>query len=121
VDGKLVTEAAGRASLSTQVLLICATAALSLFNGTTFSPFFDSVAHNLYLATRGYPLFSPDVLFHLTPLAIAAMTLLLAGVPAAFYERVRGLQASTPGSLAVWLAATVLLTTPTIMAALAAD
>jgi hypothetical protein len=45
--------------------------------------------------------------------------LLLAGIPAAIYERIRGLQQSTPGSLAIWLVATVLLTLPAILRALA--
>ena len=50
-----------------------------------------------------------------TPFAIAVMTLMLAGIPAAIYERIRGLQTSTSVSLGIWLAATLLLTLPTIM------
>ena len=40
------------------------------------------------------------------------MTLLIAGIPAAVYERIRGLKASTPVSLGIWLVATVLLSLP---------
>ena len=47
------------------------------------------------------------------------MTLLVAGIPAALYERVRRLQQSTPGSLTIWLLATLLLTLPAILRALA--
>jgi hypothetical protein len=49
------------------------------------------------------------------------MTLLIAGIPAAVYERIRGLKTSTPVSLGMWLAATILLTLPTIMNALSAE
>jgi len=96
---------------------LAAAGALSVFNGSTLSPFFDSVAYVLFLSTRGYPLVTPDLLFHVTPFAIAVMTLLIAGIPAALYERIRGLQASTPVSLGIWLAGTVLLSLPTLMRA----
>ena len=57
-----------------RALLLTATGAVALFNGTTLSPFFDSVAYILYLASRGYPLVNPVRLFYVTPLAIAAIT-----------------------------------------------
>jgi hypothetical protein len=49
---------------------------------------------------------------------IAVVTLMLAGIPAALYERVRGLQFSSTASMAIWLIATVLLTMPAIRRAL---
>jgi hypothetical protein len=97
--------------------MLTATSALSLFNGSTQSPLFDSVAQVLCQSTCGYPLVTPHLLFHVTPFAIAVMTLLIAGIPAALYERIRGLQASTPISLGIWLAGTVLLSLPTLMRA----
>lgn len=42
------------------------------------------------------------------------MTLLLGAIPAALYERLRGLQESTPVSLGIWLVATGLLTLPAL-------
>jgi hypothetical protein len=100
-------------------LLLAATAALAIVNGLDFSPVFDSVSFYLYSFARESPLFHGEVFYYLTSVAITLMTLLLAGIPATLYERVRGLQQSTPGSLTVWLLATALLTLPAILRALA--
>lgn len=100
-------------------LPLLATVALAVVNGLDVSPAFDSVSFWLYTFARGSPLFDGEVFFYLTSVVISAMTLLVAGVPAALYERVRGLTQSTPGSLTVWLLATLLLTLPTILRALA--
>jgi hypothetical protein len=102
-------------------VLLVAAAALALFNGSLWSPFFDSVSYVLYLTTRGVPLMTAARASDVAPLAIALMTLLLAGIPAAIYERIRGLQSSTPVSIGIWLAATLLLTLPTIVNALGAE
>lgn len=93
--------------------------ALALVNGLDVSPAFDSVSFWLYTFARGSPLFDGEVFYYLTSLVISAMTLLLAGIPAALYERARGFTQSTPGSLSIWLLATFLLTLPTILRALA--
>ena len=98
---------------------LAATAALAIVNGLDFSPVFDSVSYWLYSFARESPLFDGELFYYLTSVAITLMTLLLAGIPAALYERVRGLQQSTPGSLTVWLLATALLTLPAILRALA--
>ena len=95
--------------------LLLATGALSIFNGTLYAPFYDSVAQFLYLFTRGVPYVRPDVLAYMTSLFMSLLTLLLAGVPAALYERIRGLRQSTPVSLAIWLIAAALLTLPAIL------
>ena len=95
------------------------TVAMAAVNGLDFSPAFDTVSYWLYTFARGSALYDGEVFYYLTSGAITVMTLLLAGIPAALYERVRGLQQSTPGSLAIWLLATVLLTLPAILRALA--
>jgi hypothetical protein len=100
-------------------LPLLATVGLAAVNGLDFSPAFDAVSFWLYTFARGSPLFDGEVFFYLTSVAISAMTLLIAGVPAALYERARGLKQSTLGSLAIWLLATLLLTLPTILRALA--
>jgi len=100
-------------------LPLLATVALAAVNGLDVSPAFDAVSFWLYTFARGSPLFDGEVFFYLTSVAISAMTLLLAGIPAALYERVRGLAQSTPGSLAIWLLATLFLSLPTILRALA--
>jgi hypothetical protein len=88
---------------------------VSLVNGTDASPLFDSVSFYLYSFAKDSPLFDGEVFYYLTGLAIALMTLLVSGVPAALYERVRGLPQSTPASLAIWLLAALLLTVPTLL------
>jgi hypothetical protein len=102
-------------------LLILATGALSIFNGTLFSPLYDSVAYFLYLFTRGAPYLRPDVLAYMTSLLMALLTLLLAGIPAAAYERLRGLKESSLGSLFIWLVAAALLTLPALMRLVSED
>ncbi len=106
-------------SLLRRDLPLAVTVAVAIVNGLDFSPAFDSVSYWLYTFARESPLFDGDLFYYLTSVAITLMTLLLAGIPAAIYERIRGLQQSTPGSLAIWLVATVLLTLPAILRALA--
>lgn len=95
-------------------VLLVATAGLSLLNGQASSPFFDPVLF-LIRPFVAQILTSPILLFYLTSLFLSLMTLLLAGVPAALYERLRGHSESSPVSIGIWLAATILLTLPTIM------
>ena len=94
--------------------LLAATAVLAIVNGLPLTPRFDSVSHILYLFTRGSSYIGGEVLFYATSVVMAVMTLLIAGIPAALYERIRGLQASTPVSLSIWLVATALLALPAL-------
>jgi len=97
-------------------VLLVATAGASLLNGMHFSPFFDPVAILLRPFMAGTILATPLVTLYVTSIFISLMTLLLAGVPAAIYERIKGATTSTPVSLGIWLACTVLLTLPSFMA-----
>ena len=99
-------------------LLLAATVGVSLVNGLDVSPVFDAVSFYLFSFARDSPLFHADAFYYLTSMSISVMTLLLAGIPAAIYERVRRLQQSTPVSLAVWLLTTLLLSLPVILLAL---
>jgi hypothetical protein len=96
-------------------LMLLATVGLSILNAMPFSPLYDSVAYFLYLFTRSSVDLPADVLAYLSSLFLGALTLLLAGVPAAIYERIRRLRHSTLVSLAIWLVAAALLTLPAIM------
>jgi hypothetical protein len=100
-------------------LLLAATIGIAIVNGLDFSPVFDAVSFYLYTFARESPIYDGELFFYFTSMAITLMTLLLAGIPAALYERVRGLQQSTPGSLTIWLLATALLTLPAVLRALA--
>jgi hypothetical protein len=106
--------ATARTAQMMQGFLLIAAVAVAGFNGSRWSPFYDSVAYVLYLATRGYPLATAARMTAVTPVAIAIMTLLIAGIPAALYERIVGLRRSTPVSMSIWLATTLLLSVPTI-------
>ena len=66
-----------------------------------------------------YPTVLPVLLplmFLLSSLIVATLTLMLGGVPAALYERIRGFQESTPVSIGIWFIATALLSIPAIVA-----
>jgi hypothetical protein len=97
--------------------LLAATAGLAIVNGLPVTPRFDSISHVLYLFTRGSSVIGGDVLFYATSGVMALMTLLIGGIPAAIYERIRGQQESTPVSLGIWLVATALLALPALRAA----
>ena len=84
-------------SLLRRDLPLAATVAVAIVNGLDFSPVFDSVFFYSTTFARESPLFDGDLFYYLTSVAITLMTLLLAGIPAAIYERIRGLQQSTPG------------------------
>ncbi|NJL07636.1 MAG: hypothetical protein HC900_04755 [Methylacidiphilales bacterium] len=64
-------------------------------------------------------LLAPAILFGSVPLTFmfaslitATATIIIAGIPAAIYERVRGQDDSDEVSLLIWLAGTALLTLP---------
>jgi hypothetical protein len=100
-------------------VLLVVTAGLALLNGLHSSPLFDPM---LFFLHRVAPRFlGPMLLFYFNSLLLALATLLLAGLPAAIYERVRGLKKSTPVSLGIWLAATLLLSLPGLMGAIGRD
>lgn len=108
--------------------LLAATCLVAIANGLIASPYSDSVAYLLYLLLGKSEITSPllslfgrksavlnSVTAYLTPVLIAVMTLAIAGIPAAIYERIRGLTFSSTTSLAIWLAATVLLSLPVLL------
>ncbi len=95
--------------------------AVAAFNGTLFSPIFDSVFYYLDTFARGSLFYSPELYLNATSVFMSLMTLLLAGIPAALYERTRGLKMSTPTSLGIWFVAAVVLALPTILNLLGGD
>jgi hypothetical protein len=46
---------------------------------------------------------------------LSTFTIMLAGIPAAIHDRLRGLKRSNVTTYAIWLGASVLLALPTIM------
>jgi hypothetical protein len=108
----------GVAALTVRSLLLIAILACALLNGFSLSPVFDWADYMLGVVLRGYPYMTRGVInAYVTPVAMTLMTLAIAGIPAALYERIRGLESSTAVSLAIWLAGAVLLALPAIMRA----
>ena len=112
------TPLAKGSTLWLRLALLAATILVAVFNGTKLSPFYDPIAYLLHLNLRGYPFMTARTLYEAATWPIALMTLMLAGIPAALYERLRGLRTSSIVSLCIWLIATIALTLPTIMRAL---
>jgi hypothetical protein len=107
-----------RETLLKRDVLLMATAGLSLLNGMHFSPLFDPAFFLIRPFASGFFITSPVLLFYFTSLLISLTTLLLAGIPAALYERLRGLKESTPMSIGIWLMAALLLALPGLTGAL---
>lgn len=106
-----------RQNLLQRDVMLVATAALSLLNGMHFSPWFDPVAILLRPFVAGTFLGTPLVSLYLTSFFISVMTLLIGGIPAALYERLKGESETTAASLYIWFGATLLLSIPVLLAA----
>lgn len=102
-------------------VFLVATAGLSLLNGMHFSPWFDPIAVLMRPFLAGTFLATPLVFLYVTSLFISLMTLLIAGIPAAIYERVTGAKESTGLSIGIWLFATILLTAPALLSAMSSS
>lgn len=90
-------------------VMLVATAGLSLLNGMSSSPVLFPFVILLKPLLAGSFLASPLVLTYLASLLASATTVLVAGVPAALYERARGLNKSNPVSVGIWLGVTAVL------------
>lgn len=67
------------------------------------------------ILSPGLLITSPAVVVFLAYLLGATFTIMLAGIPAALYERITGAQDSTPMSLWIWLAGTAVLALPAVI------
>jgi hypothetical protein len=94
--------------------LIVGIVGAGLLNGMHQSPFFDP----MFIMMRPFaPTFflSPVLLFYFTSLFLATLTIMLAGIPAALYERHMGGGRSSSRSLTIWLIGMIVLSIPSIM------
>jgi hypothetical protein len=90
------------------------------FIGIAFFGMINGMFHPLrvesFIATSYFmslPLFgSQGLIFYFSSLMLATGTVILAGIPAALYERYRGLKDSDVVALWIWLAGTALLALP---------
>lgn len=92
--------------------------AVALYNGL-FSPLTLVVLQWAPVWMPSFVPFSVPVALYGASLIVATTTLVLAGVPAALYERWRGLAQSSSASCLIWLIGAILLTLPAAGAALA--
>jgi hypothetical protein len=89
--------------------------AFAVINGM-FSPLLlPQSAGAVLLLAPGLLISSPRLAVFLAYLLGAAVTVMLAGVPAAIYERLAGLNHSTPASMGIWLAGAAVLTLPALL------
>jgi hypothetical protein len=85
-----------------------------LVNGSQNSIWFDLLSGPIAAILSAFLFSSPLLLFYFVSLTISVCTVLLAGVPAALYERSKGLEDSDTTSLTIWLLAAIVLTLPAV-------
>ncbi len=98
-----------------QDVMLVMIAAISLINGMQFSPFLVIFAAGLAPILSAFFITSPVLLFYFASLCAGVSTAILAGIPAALYERHFGGRETSVTSLAIWLAGTVVLSIPSIL------
>jgi hypothetical protein len=80
-----------------------------------FSPYFDPAFILVkFLLAPAFFLSSPILLFYFTSLFVSVSCLIIAGVPAAVFERVTGRRNSDALSLGIWLAGVIILALPAV-------
>lgn len=87
-------------------------ATFSLIAGMHFSPYFNTVASMFRPILFGFYITSPVIVFYLTSLLISVGTVIIAGIPAAIFERATGRTQSDATSLFIWLVCTGILAVP---------
>jgi hypothetical protein len=95
--------------------LLVGIAGFSLLAGMHFSPYFDPAFILVkFLLAPAFFLSSPILLFYFTSLFVSVACLIIAGVPAAVFERVTGRRNSDARSLGIWLAGVIILALPAV-------
>ncbi len=113
-DRSEIKDVEDREGVMRQDGLVVGIVGAGLINGMHSSPFFDQA----FILMRPFaPTFflSPVLLFYFTSLFLATLTIILAGVPAALYERYAGGGKSSPRSVMIWFIGVIVLSLPTIM------
>lgn len=95
-------------------VLLVAIAGFSLLAGMHFSPYYEpaQILFRPFLASFG--LSSPLLSLYFTSLMLSLGAVLLAGVPAALFERATGRAKSDASSMMVWLVGVVLIASPAL-------
>ncbi len=98
-----------------QDVMLVLIAAVSLLNGMQFSPFLLIFAAGLAPILSAFFITSPVLLFYFASLCAGVSTAILAGIPAALYERYAGGGQTSLTSLMIWLAVVIILSIPSIL------
>ena len=105
----------GREQTMQQDVMLVLIAAISLLNGMQFSPFLVIFAAGLAPILSAFFITSPVLLFYFASLCAGVSTAILAGIPAALYERFVGGNQTSLASLMIWLVGAIILSIPTIL------
>ena len=93
--------------------------AVGMLNGI-FSPFFVITAQVMITAIMPLLILAgPRITAFLASLIAATATIMLAGVPAALFERITGRRETDTASYAIWLTAAVVISLPALLRAAA--
>jgi hypothetical protein len=90
-------------------------ALVSLVNGMHFSPLYDLFLVPVAAIAAGFWISSKLVIFYVASLVLSVATIIVAGVPAALYERRRALRDTDVRALQIWLASAFVITLPAFM------
>jgi len=101
-------------TMQNDVLLVLI-AVVCLLNGMQFSPFLVIFAAGLTPILAAFFITSPVLLFYFASLCAAVSTAILAGIPAALYERYAGGGRTSIVSLTIWLGFAIFFSLPTIL------
>lgn len=93
-----------------RMLLLLLIAVVAMGNGLYFSPYFDKLLILTPRLASAFFIKGQEAIFYLTGFALWMMTLMIAGLPAALWDRVRGLPQGSILSLAIWLMAACVIT-----------
>jgi hypothetical protein len=110
----MMNEMDRREALLKQDGYILGIASFSLLNGMHFSPYFEHVVILFGPILRGFEITSPVITFYLTSLLMAVGSVMIAGIPAAIFERVTERQQSDSTSLLIWLVSIFILALPSL-------
>lgn len=89
-------------------------ATLSLINGMDFSPYFEPGMVLVRPLLFSFSISSPLLIFYFTSLFLALASVVIAGVPAALFERFTGRTQSDGTSLLIWMGVTGLIALPSL-------
>ncbi|MEX0590942.1 MAG: hypothetical protein WD207_07635 [Xanthobacteraceae bacterium] len=83
----------------------------AIINGI-FSPFLFAIVPFVFALTPAFFVDDTRIIFFVSSLIFSTMTLIAGGIPAALYERWRGLEESSEMSMWIWMAGTGILSLP---------